>query len=149
MASERLPSSSAIAAWRAFLTAHARVTEVLERELMAERGMPLTWYDVLVQLAEAPDQRLRMNDLARRVLLSRAGLTRLVDRLVSAGLVERVPCPDDRRGTFVALTPEGRRANLDAAPVHLRGVHEHFTRHLSEAELAAIEGSLGRVLAKL
>lgn len=144
-----LPSTKALAAWRSFLTAHARVTEVLERELLAERGLPLTWYDVLVQLNEAPDRRLRMHELASRVLLSRAGLTRLVDRMTTAGYVERVPCPDDRRGTFVAITPAGRQQNVDSAPCHLSGVREHFTRHLTDQELATLETGFDRVLESL
>jgi DNA-binding MarR family transcriptional regulator len=134
-----------MAAWRAFLTAHARVTEVLERELHADRKMPLSWYDVLVQLSEAPDGQLRMHELANRVLLSRAGLTRLVDRMVASGFVERRPCPDDRRGTFVAVTEAGRAANVEAAPVHLRGVNEHFIRRLGAAEAATVAKALGRV----
>lgn len=144
-----LPSATALSAWRSFLTAHARVTEVLERELQQERGLALTWYDVLVQLTEAPERRLRMHELANRVLLSRAGLTRLVDRMTAAGLVERVPCPDDRRGTFVSLTAAGRQANLDAAPTHLAGIREHFTRHLTDAELATMQKAFGRVLAAM
>jgi DNA-binding MarR family transcriptional regulator len=141
------PSPSALAAWRAFLTAHARVLDVMERELVHERAMPLAWYDVLVQLSEAEGHRLRMHDLARLILLSRAGLTRLVDRMGAAGLVERVPCEHDRRGTFVAMTSAGRTAIEEAAPVHLRGVQEHFVRHLDEAELAVMQRALGRVAA--
>ena len=143
------PTSSEVAGWRAFLTAHARVLAVLERELTAERGMPLAWYDVLVVLSESPGNRLRMHGVASAVLLSRAGLTRLVDRMAAASLVGRVPCEDDRRGTYVVMTPAGRAALDAASPVHLRGVREHFTRHLSERELSAIENALGRVVAAI
>lgn len=149
MGEDSIPSPAALAAWRAFLTAHARLTERLEQELQAAVGMPLTWYDVLVQLTEAPDQRLRMHELARKVLLSRAGLTRLIDRMVAAGLVERVPCPDDRRGTYVALTAEGRRANLEAAPAHLAGIHQHFARHISPAALEEMTRAFDALVAAL
>lgn len=133
-------------AWRAFLTAHARVTATLERELERERRMPLGWYDVLVQLSEAPEWRLRMNDLARAVLLSRAGLTRLVDRMVAAGLVERVPCEDDRRGTFVVCTDEGREALDAASPIHLAGIEEHFAQYLTDDEALVIRDAMMKVL---
>src|SRR5438045_3780930 len=105
-----------MAAWRLFLEAHAALVEVLAAELERERGLPLTWYDVLVQLAEAPDGRLRMQDLARSVLISKSGLTRLVDRMERAGMVERQPCPSDLRGTFAVLTDAGRAALRGAAP---------------------------------
>ena len=140
------PTNQQIAAWRAFLTVHARITEILERELEAERELPLGWYDVLVQLSEVEDGRLRMHNLAQLVLLSRAGLTRLVDRMARASLVERVPCEDDRRGTYVVMTASGARALGAAAPVHLRGVHEHFVRHLDAAELKTLEASMNRIL---
>lgn len=132
-------------AWRSFLTAHARISEALERELDEERQMPLGWYDVLVQLSEAPEHRLRMADLARAVLLSRAGLTRLVDRMGAAGLVERIPCEDDRRGTYVSMTSEGRTALDHAAPVHLRGIEEHFGQYLDESEAAIVAGVFRRI----
>src|ERR1700712_6009675 len=94
-------------AWRGFLNAHAHVIRRLEAELEAEQSMPLANYDVLVQLAEAPDHALRMSELATSVLLSRSGLTRLVDRLEREGLVERQACADDARGTLAVLTPGG------------------------------------------
>jgi DNA-binding MarR family transcriptional regulator len=143
------PGQPELAAWRAFLTAHARVSEVLERELMAARGLPLTWYDVLVQLEEAPGGRLRMHDLAAAVLLSRAGLTRLVDRMAGAGLVRRAACEEDRRGTYVELTREGREALAAAAPVHLEGIERHFTGHLTPEETAALRTALGRIADRL
>jgi DNA-binding MarR family transcriptional regulator len=135
-----------IAVWRAFLQAHAAVTAALDEELLAERDMPLTWYDVLVNLRAAPGGRLRMQELADAVLFSRSGLTRLVDRMVRAGLLRREPCPDDRRGTFAVLTADGKRTLRKAAPVHLRGIGQHFTRHLTDADVRALGSALQKVL---
>ncbi|MFN0146834.1 MAG: MarR family winged helix-turn-helix transcriptional regulator [Dehalococcoidia bacterium] len=146
---QELPTTSQVAGWRAFLTAHARVIAVLERELLVERGMPVAWYDVLVVLSESPENRLRMHDVASAVILSRAGLTRLIDRMAGAALVERVPCEDDRRGTFVNMTAAGRAALDAASPVHLRGIREHFTQYLSDDELGLLERALGRVVAAI
>lgn len=134
-------------AWRAFLRAHARVVRELERELQAEQGLALTDYDVLVQLAAAKGRRLRMSELADRLLLSRSGVTRLVDRLVRAGLVERMTCDDDRRGQWASLTDAGLRRLRDASPTHLRGVAEHFLDRLSADELRSLQRSLDRVVA--
>lgn len=136
-----------LAVWRQFLEAHAVVVGALEAELDAERGLPLAWYDVLVSLHEAPGRRLRMQDLARRVLFSRSGLTRLVDRMAAAGYVDRERCADDRRGTFAVLTPEGAKCLRDATGVHLRGVGEHFDRHLAGADIVALGAALTKVLA--
>ncbi len=131
--------------WRTVLRAHSAATRRLEAELLAECGLPLGWYDVLLHLAEAPGRRLRMTDLADRVLLSPSGLTRLVDRLVDAGLIERASCPSDARGTFAALTAAGLERLRQAAPVHLRGVREHVTGRLSPAEQRQVREILGKV----
>ncbi len=117
--------------WRSYLRTHGEMVARLERDLVAEANMPLGWYDVLLQLAEAPEHRLRMAELAERVLLSRSGLTRLVDRLAAEGLVIREPFPGDARGLYTVLTaggivpvagggadPPGRRAALLAVEVH-------------------------------
>jgi DNA-binding MarR family transcriptional regulator len=123
-------------AWRGFLTAHARVVGRLEEELERERDLPLSWYDVLVQLQEANHHRLRMTELAGAVLLSKSGLTRLVDRMCVAGLVERCADAGDRRGRWVILTEAGHARLRDAATVHLRGVREHFIGLLSPEDAA-------------
>jgi DNA-binding MarR family transcriptional regulator len=102
------PDPAQLSAWRRLLEAHATVTELLEHELVAERGLPLSRYDVLLNLAEAPEGRLRMQELSASVLLSKSGLSRLVDRMVEAGLVRRERCQDDRRGWFAVLTDQGR-----------------------------------------
>lgn len=140
----RIPARR-LAAWRAFLEAHARVTEVLGRELRDEVQVPLAWYDVLVHLQEAEGQRLRMQELADAVLLSKSGLTRLVDRMESEGLVQRAACPDDRRGTFAELTPKGFELLRSTAPTHLRGVDEHFTSLLDEDEVEVLASALRRI----
>jgi DNA-binding MarR family transcriptional regulator len=134
-----------IGVWRTFLRAHAHAIRELERELPAETGTPLGWYDVLLQLAEAPQRRLRMAELADRVLLSRSGLTRLIDRLQAEGLVRREPSPDDARGTFTVLTAEGMARLRAAAPVHLAGIRKHWLAHFSDAELRELGVLLGRV----
>jgi DNA-binding MarR family transcriptional regulator len=134
-----------LAAWSAFLRAHARVIRDLERELQAEQRMALTDYDVLVQLANAEDSRLRMSELADRLLLSRSGATRLVDRLAAQGLVERVMCDDDRRGQWASLTDAGYERLRQASPTHLRGVAEHFLDRLSADDLTALEHAFTRL----
>ena len=134
-----------LAAWSAFLHAHARVVRELERELQAEQGMALTDYDVLVQLASADERRLRMSELADRLLLSRSGVTRLVDRLEAAGMVERVTCDTDRRGQWASLTDAGHARLRTASPTHLRGVAAHFLDRLSTQELAELERTLARL----
>jgi DNA-binding MarR family transcriptional regulator len=139
IAAPATPSASdwRIGVWRSFLHAHAVVLRELEQELAAA-GMPLSWYDVLLQLAEAPDHQLRMADLADRVLLSRSGLTRLVDRLQGEGYVRRERSTADARGTFTVLTPEGRAALRAAAPVHLAGIARHWLAHYTDDELRVL-----------
>ena len=139
-------NNSRLAAWSTFLRAHARVVRELERELQADQDLALTDYDVLVQLAAADDRRLRMSELADRLLLSRSGVTRLVDRLVADGLVERVTCESDRRGQWAALTDAGYERLRRASPTHLRGVAAHFLDRLSVDDLASLERMLAGVL---
>jgi DNA-binding MarR family transcriptional regulator len=129
-------------AWRTFLRAHARVIRDLERELAAEQDLALTDFDVLFQLSTAPDRRLRMSELADALLLSRSGATRLVDRLAADGLVERVVCEADRRGQWAALTDQGRERLRRAAPIHLRGVEQHFLDRLGAEDLRALRRML-------
>lgn len=133
-----------LAAWRAFLEAHRGLIDQLAEELKDAHGLPLTWYDVLVNLQEAGG-KLRMRELAHRIVLSPSGLTRLIDRMSEARYVDRQPDDADRRGTWVVLRPEGWQALKDAAPVHLAGVAQHFGRHLDEEETAVLHRALGRV----
>ena len=134
-----------VGVWRAFLRAHAGITRQLEKELAAEARLPLAWYDLLLQLVEAPQRRLRMAELADRVLLSRSGLTRLVDRLEAEGLVRRVPSPDDARGTYTVLTDAGFDALRRAAPIHLDGIRRHWLAHFSDEELRQLRELLSRL----
>lgn len=139
------PTDWRVAVWRTFLRAHATVLRELERELDEDASLPLAWYDVLLTLAQAPERRLRMAQLADRVLLSRSGLTRLVDRLEREGLVRREPSPDDARGMFTVLQPEGLRRLRDAVPVHLSGIQRHWLGHYTDDELHTLGALLGRL----
>ncbi|MDP9094681.1 MAG: MarR family transcriptional regulator [Actinomycetota bacterium] len=134
-----------VGVWRSFLRAHASMLRELERELVAGTQMPLAWYDVLLQLAEAPQRRLRMAGLADRVLLSRSGLTRLVDRLQAGGLVAREPSPEDARGTFTVLTDAGLARLRRAAPTHVTGIQQHWLAHFDDDELRLLGELLGRL----
>jgi DNA-binding MarR family transcriptional regulator len=131
-------------AWRAFLVSHARLARRLETELLARSGLPLAEFDVLFQLSAAEGGRLRMNELADRILLSRAGVTRLVDRLVNDGLVDRAKCPSDLRGSFAVLTDAGRVRLAGARPGHLADVKRHFLAAFSRAELDELASLLER-----
>jgi DNA-binding MarR family transcriptional regulator len=123
--------------WRSFLRAHAHLTRVLENELLAAQRLSLASYDVLVQLAEAPGRRLRMTELADAVLLSRSGVTRLVDRLEKGGLVARGRVDSDGRGVVAVLTQSGYERLKAATGTHLSGVARHFAEPLTVADLAA------------
>jgi DNA-binding MarR family transcriptional regulator len=131
-------SETELAAWRGFLQAHAQLVKQLDAELEASHGLPLSSYEVLLYLSNAPDGRMRMSELADSVLLSRSGLTRLIDRLVREGLVERSACASDKRGWFAALTDDGRARFQDARGAHLESVRQGFLRHFSETELAQL-----------
>lgn len=140
------PDDPRLRAWVAFLQAHAAVTRRLEAELQAERGLALADYDALVQLAIVPDRRLRMSELADRVVLSRSGVSRLVDRLVAQGLVARRACPTDARGAWAELTPAGLDRLREAAPGHLQGVETHFLAPIDEADQEALVRALEAVV---
>jgi DNA-binding MarR family transcriptional regulator len=135
-----------LAAWRGMLVTHSRVIAALDEELEREHGLALGSYEVLLQLAEAPEHSLRMGTLAEHLLLSRSGLTRLVDRLAARGLVERHSCPDDRRGTYARLTGEGLTRFERARPTHLRGVREHFLGRLDERDMNRLAATWSKVL---
>lgn len=134
-------------AWRALLRAHSRVLQRLDRELMAVQNIPVAEYAVLVVLSESPDGRMRMSELADELLLSPSGLTRRLDAMVNQGLVERVRCANDRRGSFAVITPLGRKRIEEAAPDHVRHVRKYFVDLLSRDDLAHLESSLGKVVA--
>src|SRR3954451_2098019 len=119
-----------LAVWRGFLRVHAALAKQLDAELDRTHGIPLTSYEVLINLRSAPDRRLRMADLADRALLSRSGMTRLVDRLERQGLLERDHCVSDARGCFAVLTDAGEALLAKARPTHLEGVRARFLAHL-------------------
>jgi DNA-binding MarR family transcriptional regulator len=127
-----------LAAWRGFLRVHAALFKALDEELQAAHGLPLTSYDVLVVLQAAPGRKLRMSDLADRVLLSRSGMTRLVDRLARDGLIERHTCTDDGRGAYAVLTARGAALLAQARPTHLEGVRRRFLEHFAPDELQTL-----------
>ena len=142
MAADRDP----VAAWQAVLRAQNRALRAIEGDLQERKLIPLSWYDVLLELNAAPDRQLRMQDLAARVVLSRTRVSRLVAELERAGHVERVPDPDDGRATLARITPQGRAARRAAAPVYLAGIDKHFNQHLTAAQQDAIATGLQRVV---
>jgi DNA-binding MarR family transcriptional regulator len=140
------PRGAGVATWTAFLRANAVLTRRLGQELEGRTGLPFPWYDVLVQLVLAPDRRLRMAQLAENVMLSRSGLTRMIDRLEDEQLVRREPDPDDARGTYTVLTSAGFTRLREAAPVHLAGIQQHFLSHFSDSELDVLRDLLERLV---
>jgi DNA-binding MarR family transcriptional regulator len=142
--SRRQPDADRLAVWRAFLTAHATITQILERDLEGERELALSWYDVMLCLNEAGG-RLRMAELAERLVINKSSLSRLCDRLEDAKLVRRETVPEDARGVYAVLTSQGRDTLRRAAPTHLRSVYDHFAAHLTDTDVAALQ----RIFAKL
>ena len=133
--------------WRLFLTAHTRLLERMEQAL-AEADLPsMDWYDVLYTLKEAPDHRLRLSELAEKVLLSRSNLTRLVDRLERAGLLCRESCPSDRRGTFAVLTEAGLAMQERMWVVYSDAIASYFAAHIDDDEAQMLQPLLKRLIA--
>jgi DNA-binding MarR family transcriptional regulator len=140
-----LLSREELGAWRGLLRVHAGMTRALDAELIREHALPLSSYEVLLFLADSPEGRLRMSELADGVLLSRSGLTRLVDRMERAGLLRRERCQDDARGFFAIITDEGRELFRRARKTHLDGVRALFLEHFSPEELRTLAGFWERV----
>lgn len=143
----KLLSPEELAAWGGLLRAHSTLIAQLDAELERSHGLTLGDYDVLVQLSKAPDRMLRMSELADVVLLTRSGLTRLVDRLERRGLVERRKCPSDARGLLAVLTDEGLRRFEEARPAHLEGVRRLFLDLLEPDDLDCLARVWKRIAA--
>ncbi|HWK29520.1 MAG TPA: MarR family transcriptional regulator [Solirubrobacter sp.] len=139
-------SAEELGAWRGLLRVHTALVRALDAELAAAHDLPLSSYDVLITLESAPGRRRRMAELADSVLLSRSGMTRLVDRLEREGLLARDHCTDDGRGCYAVLTEKGAELLATARPTHLAGVRERFLRHFSREELGELAGLWDRVL---
>jgi DNA-binding MarR family transcriptional regulator len=133
--------------WGALLRVHAALVPLFDRELQETHGLPLTWYDVLLELSIAPERRLTMGQLGSVAAVSRTRVSRVVDELVRAGLVSREPNPDDGRSAFAALTPAGRTALRKAAPTYVAAVQREFADHLTGREAEVLAGALRKVLA--
>ena len=135
-------------AWRDVFEAHAAIMELLAAELKDEAGISITEYDVLLHLSEMPPP-VRMHELADRVVLSRSGVTRLIDRLVRDGWVERSACSTDARGAEAVLTASGLDRLRAASPTHLRGISDHFLETMDATQLTAVNRAMKAVLAAL
>jgi DNA-binding MarR family transcriptional regulator len=133
-------------AWRLYFESVLALADVLDSELERDAGIPLRWYDALIHLEDAPDG-LRMNELAERILYSKSGFTRVVDRMEAAGLVRRVRPENDRRSVRVVFTDAGRATLEHARRHHRHGIEQHFARHLDDADVEALARALEKVSA--
>lgn len=133
--------------WRLFLTTQVRLIDQIETRFAHAGLPPMDWYDVLLTLKESPDHRIRLSELADRVLLSRSNLTRLIDRLERSDLLRREPCPSDRRGTFAVLTEAGLAMQEKMWIVYSEGIAELFGSHLNDEDLKVMQRVLKQMLA--
>ena len=133
-------------AWGALLQVHAALVPTLDKVVREAAGIPLSWYDVLLELAAEPDGRLRMSDLANRVVLSRTRVSRVSDELVARGLVVKEDYPGDRRSAYAVITDQGRRAFRTAAPIYLQAIEDKFAAALTNEELEQVAVLLNKVL---
>lgn len=144
VASIRL-EGTALEAWRSYLQSHASILRVLDAELVAEQGMTTRDYEVLLYLAQAPERKLPMSALAESTMLTRSGITRLVDGLVSCGLIERVSCSSDARVSYARLTDEGYEKLRDAGHTHIGSIRRMFLEHFTEDEIDQLASLLSRL----
>ena len=139
-------SDTGVAAWAALLRVHAALVPQLDRELQAACGLPLTWYDVLLELNSATGRRLSMGELGTVAVVSRSRVSRVVDQLAAAGLVTREANPDDRRSAYATITEAGRARLRAAAPIYLNGIKQHFTAQMTASESGTVAAALEKVL---
>jgi DNA-binding MarR family transcriptional regulator len=138
------PSPERLRAWRLYFESALALHDVLDAELERDAGISLRWYDALVHLEETPDG-LRMNELAERILYSKSGFTRVVDRLEDAGLVRRIRPENDRRSILVVLTDQGRNTLEQARRHHRHAIEQHFSRHLADTDIRALTRAFEKV----
>ena len=136
---------AALEAWRSYLQSHASILRRLDAELVAAQGITTRDYEVLLYLAQAPDHRLPMSALAESTMLTRSGITRLVDGLVRAGLIERVSCESDARVSYAQLTDTGYEKLREAGCTHVKSIHRLFLEHFSEEEIDQLASLLSRL----
>src|SRR2546429_1521493 len=144
VAAQRL-EGPALEAWRSYLQSHASILRALDAELVADQGMTTRDYEVLLYLAQAPERRLPMSALAANTMLTRSGITRLVDGLVSEGLIERVACDSDARVSYAELTDAGYRRLREAGCTHVAGIRRLFLQRYSDAEIEQLASLLSRL----
>jgi DNA-binding MarR family transcriptional regulator len=142
---QALPDTSRLDAWALFLRAHAALTRELSADLVAEHGLTLNDYEVLLHLARAPDRKMRRVDLAESVLLTASGITRLLDGLERSGFVERILCDSDRRVAYAKLTPAGLQKLRQASRTHVAGIEELFVGRFNDEERATLTELLSRL----
>ena len=135
----------ALEAWRSYLQSHATILRLLDAELVSEHGITTRDYEVLLYLAQAPDRQLPMSALAESTMLTRSGITRLVDGLVSGGFVERAACPNDARVSYAQLTDEGFAKLRNAGCTHVRSIRRLFLEHFDADETERLASLLGRL----
>ncbi len=136
---------AALEAWRSYLQSHASIVRVLDAELAAEHGITTRDYEVLLYLSQAQARQLPMSALAERTMLTRSGITRLVDGLVESELIERVACPNDARVSYAQLTPSGYGKLRDAGCTHVAGIRRLFLQHFSPEEITQLAALLSRL----
>jgi DNA-binding MarR family transcriptional regulator len=146
-ASGPAPEDAVVDAWRGLLVAHSRLVPAVEADLRAAGQVPLSWYDVLLELNAAPDLRLRMSELGQRTVLSRTRVSRVVDELAAAGLAERQPDQADGRSSFAVLTSQGKEALRRAWPVYRQAIHRHLGAQLTAQQSRELAALLGQVIA--
>jgi DNA-binding MarR family transcriptional regulator len=136
---------AALEAWRSYLQSHASILRALDAELVAEQGMTTRDYEVLLYLAQAPERKLPMSALAESIMLTRSGITRLIDGLVSCGLIERVSCSSDARVSYAKLTDAGYEKLRDAGQTHIASIHRMFLEHFTHDEVDQLASLLSRL----
>jgi DNA-binding MarR family transcriptional regulator len=136
---------AALEAWRSYLQSHASILRALDAELVAEQGMTTRDYEVLLYLAQAPDRKLPMSALAESTMLTRSGITRLVDGLVAACLIERISCPNDARVSYARLTDDGYEKLREAGSTHIASIRRLFLEHFNAEEIDQLAALLSRL----